>query len=123
MTATPHTIGHNQSLTTGHRLMREHHVRHLPVLDGGRVVGVLSERDLALLESIPGVNPTDVRIEEAMNTDIYAVAPEDPLDSVSREMAERKLGSAVVMDNDQVIGIFTTVDALNALAQLIRPIA
>ena len=46
--------------------MRDHGVRHLPVLDGGQIVGMLSQRDLLLVEAMPGVNPTEVRVEEAI---------------------------------------------------------
>ena len=76
MTLAPHTIARNQSLATARKVMREHKVRHLPVLDGGRIVGVVSERDLLLVEALPGVNPTDVRVEEAMVQDVFTVSPD-----------------------------------------------
>src|SRR4051812_19032253 len=75
MTHAFHTIGPNQSLAAARRLMREQDVRHLPVLDGGAIVGLLSERDRLVVESLPGVNPTDVRVEEAMVQDVFTVAP------------------------------------------------
>ncbi|MES1209929.1 MAG: CBS domain-containing protein, partial [Pseudomonadota bacterium] len=62
MTASPHTTGPTRSLAAARHAMQEHHVRHLPVLDGGRVVGLLSERDLLLVETLVGVNPTDVPV-------------------------------------------------------------
>ena len=76
--------------------MVQHQVRHLPVLDSGRVVGQLSERDLFLVESVPNVNPTEVRVEEAMVQDVFTVEPETPVGEVVETMIERKLGSAVV---------------------------
>ena len=92
----------DRSVAHARQMMRRHHIRHLPVVDGQQVVGVISERDLAVVESLPGANPTDVRVEEAMNRDVYAVSPDDALDAVSREMAERKLGSAVVIERGEV---------------------
>lgn len=95
--------------------MVQHQVRHLPVLDSGRVVGQLSERDLFLVESVPNVNPTEVRVEEAMVQDVFTVEPETPVGEVVETMIERKLGSAVVCEGERVVGVFTTVDALQAL--------
>lgn len=120
MTPGPHTIARNQSLSAAHRLMRDHQVRHLPVLDGGSIVGVVSQRDLLLIESLPGVNPTDVRVEEAMVEDVFAVAPDAPIGEVIETMIDRKLGSAIVTEGERVIGVFTTVDALRALHQLLE---
>ncbi|HEY3497394.1 MAG TPA: CBS domain-containing protein [Polyangiaceae bacterium] len=119
MTRTPHLVGMEQSMKVAHDLMREHHVRHLPVLHGGKLVGVVSQRDLHLVESLGDVDPERIRVEEAMSQDVYAVPPKTPLKEVVTEMAARKLGSAVVVDGTQVVGIFTTIDALDALAEVL----
>jgi len=100
--------------------MRKHHVRHLPVLNGGRIEGVLSERDLLLLETVPGVNPTVVHVDEAMVEDVFTVGPETPVAEAIETMIDRKLGSAIVSDGDHVLGVFTTVDALRALHRLLE---
>jgi len=115
MSAAPFTIGRAQSLTVAQRLMRAHGIRHLPVLDCGRLVGLLSERDVFLIESLPGTNPTDVRAEEAMVQELLTTAPDAPLAEVIRAMVERKVGSAVVLEGDHVVGVLTTIDALRAL--------
>lgn len=101
-------------------MMLDHRVRHLPVLDGGRIVGLISERDLLLVESLPGVNPTDVRVEEAMVQNVFTVEPDTPVAEVVETMIERKLGSAVVSADERVIGVFTTIDALQALHELLE---
>jgi acetoin utilization protein AcuB len=101
-------------------MMLDHHVRHLPVLDGGRIVGLLSERDLFLVESLPGVNPTDVRVEEAMVENVFTVEPDAPIGEVVQTMIERKLGSAVVSEGDRAVGVFTTIDALQAFHELLE---
>lgn len=119
MTKTPHLIGDEQSLSTAHELMHRYGIRHLPVLHGGKLTGVVSLRDLHLVETLRDVDPTTVRVEEAMTQDVYAVNPKTPLKEVVREMAERKLGSAVVVEGTAVVGVFTTVDALDVLAELL----
>lgn len=120
MTPAPHSIGREQMLTTAHELMRTQDVRHLPVLHGGKLVGILSMRDLHLVETLPGTDPRTTRVEEAMTHDVFSVPPEAGLQGVALAMAERKLGSAVVMQQGRVVGIFTTVDALRVLARLLR---
>lgn len=101
-------------------MMRDHQFRHLPVLNGGVLVGMLTDRDLHLIETLRDVDPQRVIVEEAMSSNPYAVAPDAPLDEVVAEMAERKYGSAVVMQNNKVVGVLTTVDVCRALAELLR---
>jgi len=120
MTPSPHTVGPTRSLGAARQVMLKHHVRHLPVLDGGRIVGLISERDLLLVESLPGVNPTDVHVDEAMVTNVYTVHPDTPVGEVVETMIDRKAGSAVVCEGDRVLGIFTTIDALQALHALLE---
>lgn len=120
MTPSPLTVGRSSSLATASQIMRKHHVRHLPVLNGGRIEGVLSERDLLLLETMPGVNPTVVRVEEAMVQDVFTVGPETPVGETIETMIDRKLGSAIVCDGEHVLGVFTTIDALRALHYLLE---
>ena len=121
MTSSPLTIGPTSSLSKAVKLMRDHHVRHLPVVDGGRVVGVLSQRDILIMESLPGVNPTEVRVEEAMVRDVFTVAPDAPVGEVIETMIDRKLGSTIVCEGERVLGVFTTIDALHALHALLAP--
>lgn len=120
MTDALHTIAPNRSLAAARGEMQHHRIRHLPVLDGGRVVGLLSERDLLLVETLPGVNPTDVRVEEAMAQEVFTVQPDAPVGEVIEQMIARKLGSAVVCRDERVIGVFTTIDALRALHELLE---
>lgn len=115
MTRSVHTIGTKSPLAEAHRMMNDHAIRHLPVLEGGRLVGMLSQRDLHLIETLRDVDPKEVMVEEAMSQDAYTVAPEAQLAVVAREMGLHKYGSAVIVRGVEVLGIFTTTDALRAL--------
>jgi acetoin utilization protein AcuB len=97
-------------------MMREHHIRHLPVLERGRLIGIVSQRDLYFLETLQGVDFDVDIVEDAMTQDAYAVGPEEPLEKVARTMAKERLGSAVVVERGRVIGIFTATDALDLVA-------
>lgn len=101
--------------------MHEHRIRHLPVLEGGYLFGILSERDIDLVEALPDVDPEAVKVEEAMTQDPYHVGPDVTVGEVVRKMAEHKYGSAVVMASGRVVGIFTNIDALTLLADLLAP--
>ena len=120
MTTSPHSIGREQKLSKAHAMMREHAFRHLPVLEGGKLVGLVTMRDLHLIETLRDVEVNEVAVEDAMTSDVYAVSPDAPLDEVAAEMAERKYGCTIVMQNDRVVGVFTTVDACRALHDLLH---
>ena len=120
MTPSPHSIGVEQSLSVAHAMMREHAIRHLPVLHGGKLVGLVTERDARLVESLKDVDARQVTVEDAMSQAVYVVAPDAPLADVAHEMAAHKYGSAVIMDKGKVVGIFTTVDACRALSALLH---
>ncbi len=112
----PHTIGREQTVAKAHEVMRKYGIRHLPVLDGGRIVGLVSERDLFVVEGLRDVDAAHVTVEEAMSQDPYVVPPTKPLGEVVREMAAHKYGSVIVAKDSAIIGVFTTVDALKALS-------
>jgi len=119
MTTTPHTVAGDVTLAAAGRLMREHDIRHLPVVDDGRLLGVITDRDIKYVESFSFVKPEDISIRGAMTEKPYTVAPETPLDEVVATMAEQKYGSAIVVQNGHVVGVFTTVDACRALSELL----
>ncbi len=118
MSSFPHAVGPEHSMSAAHRLMRRHDIRHLPVLDEGKLVGVVSQRDLYFLESLDDVSPESVNVAEAMHDDAIAVAPTASLAEATKTMIETKAGSLIVMEGEKVTGIFTTIDALRALAEL-----
>ena len=120
MTSQPWTIRRDAKLSEARGLMRAHAIRHLPVLDGGRLVGILSERDVYMLERFPTFDD-GYTVEDAMTQDVYAVHADDPVDSVLEAMAKHKYGSAVVLNRrDTVEGIFTSIDAMQVFTDVLR---
>lgn len=120
MTPKPVTIGVKATLATARVRMNEHGVRHLPVMHGAELVGLLSQRDIQLIESLKDVNVTEARVDEAMTQDVLVVTPDTALAEVAKQMAQRKCGSAVVMHGRELKGIFTTFDALRAIESLLN---
>ena len=119
MTTDVQTIGDDQPMSVAHTMMRDQRIRHLPVLHQGKVVGIVTDRDLRLVETLKDVDPTKVAVSEAMTPDPYVVTPEAALDEVVSTMAAKKYVSAVISDHGHVVGIFTTVDACSAFADLL----
>lgn len=120
MTEASHAIGCDQSVKLAHEKMQQLGVHQLPVLEGGVLVGVLSERDIALLTAVSPGQLDSIVVEEAMAAEACAVAPSDDVASVVAQMVEHKYSSAVVMDHHKVLGLFTSADALRLLSQMLR---
>jgi acetoin utilization protein AcuB len=115
MTPMPHTIGKDIPMTKALELMREHQIRHLPVQDGGQLVGIVTDRDVKLAASFS--RAVELTAEDVMTPDPYSVGPETPLDEVVRAMADHKYGCAIVRQaNGKVVGIFTNVDGMRVLS-------
>jgi nucleotide-binding universal stress UspA family protein len=116
MTLGPLVIEKHQSLTEASGRMEIMSVRHLPVIDGSKLVGMLSEGDILRLRLLrPEASPDVLSVADAMSRDPFTVAPDALASEVARAMAERKIGAAVVVDEGRIAGIFTTSDALRAL--------
>ena len=119
MTKSVHTIGASLTLADAARLMKKHKVRHLPVLENGALVGLVSDRDVQVISGMSELDPTCILVEDAMSQSPWTVEPTTPLLEVATHMAESKVGSAVVMEHDKVVGVFTTTDGMRVLAELL----
>jgi acetoin utilization protein AcuB len=120
MTPGPYCIAPNDALPDAFAVMREHDIRHLPVVEGNELVGILSDRDMILLQSYAPVRPERITVKDAMTDDPYVVARDTPLNQVARVMAKRKIGSAVVLDGRNIVGVFTVTDGLQALVEALE---
>jgi CBS domain-containing protein len=110
-------VASQEKVARARSLMREYGVRHLLILRDGKLAGLVSDRDLADVRSVRAGGPF---VDEAMTGQPYVVPPQALLPEVARAMAKRKYGSAVVMDHKGVVGVFTTTDALEALADVLE---
>jgi acetoin utilization protein AcuB len=120
MTPNPLCIDRHDLLSTATARMRARGLRHLPVLDTGKLVGLVSQRDIALAVALPSEDPTAEQVEDAMTKKVYVVAPDRPVEEVAAKMVESRYGCAVVARDEKVVGIFTTTDALRALVGIVE---
>lgn len=122
MTPLPETIEEGLSLADAKDRMFRLEGRHLPVLRDGRLVGVLSHRDIAVAESLTTVDPAVIHVGTVMTPVPFSCGPDAHVEAVAREMAAHHYGSAIVVDPERperVVGVFTTTDALRALADIV----
>ena len=120
-TPDPVTAREDLSIDELQALMKRHAIRHLPVVRGDVVVGLISDRDVRLVAGLSLAEKLQVRAGDIMITEPLTVAASAPLQEVALKMASLKVGSAIVNDEEgRLLGIFTAVDALNALVEIAR---
>ena len=118
-TPAPVTVHVDTPILEVEKVMSENSFRHIPVVDGERAVGIVSQRELNIFANFQAAN--DLKAMDIMTTEPFKVRPEMELVEVAYEMSRRKLGSAIVCDQDErIVGIFTSTDALNALIEILR---
>ena len=105
-------------------LCRERRIRHLPVLEGGSLVGVVSDRDLrsatpALGDPARAAALAEIRVGDVMVGEVVTVLPSDPIEQAANMMRERRIGCLPVVDDGGLVGIVTTSDVMDALVYLV----
>ena len=121
MTPFPHSIDVDAPLEDAHKLMRGRRFRHLPVISGGEIVGVLTDRDIKLVLGPDFGSPDEreLRVRDAYVERPCVVPASTPVAKVARVMAQNRIGSAIVTKHGKLVGIFTVTDACRALAEII----
>ena len=119
-TPDPITVTEDMSVDELLMLMREHGIRHLPVVRDGVAVGVISDRDVRLFAGLSVAEKFQVNAGDIMSPDPLTVSSTTALDDVAFMMPDNKVGSVIVLEDDELLGIFTATDALNALVEIVR---
>jgi CBS domain-containing protein len=121
MVTAPRTIDRNASLEMADELVGHSAIRHLPVVDGGQVVGVLSQRDLlqgAVAHALGYGSVSRSRIlrtipvKEVMSEPPVTVEPDTPVREAARLMVARKIGCLPVVDGGRLVGLVTETDVV-----------
>lgn len=122
MTPFPHPVGVDEPITTVQRVMAERRIRHLPVMERGKLVGVISARDIKQVIGPAGEPPSgqELLVRDLCIFDAYVVDLNEPLANVLLEMASRDVDSALVVKDKRLAGIFTVADACRAFGECLR---
>ena len=125
-----HAVGSQDSVRRARSLLARYRVNQLPVLDGGRLVGIVAERDLRAAapdagelgevlrehEGVPG--PDRIPIETVMTRNVVVLRPDDTVEEAARLMRTRRISAIPIVDGERVIGMLTRGDVIDAfLAQ------
>ena len=121
MTPSPHTIQAEVNAQIAVNMMKRFNVRHLPVLNGKKLVGILSDRDLKTIACITALDGFEVR--QVMTKNPYSVKAAASLSDVATAMARNKYGAAIVVGlKEEILGIITTVDLARVLSSILKEI-
>jgi len=128
MTADPVAVAPGDSLAHALRLTREHRIRHLPVVDGGELAGILSDRDIRLAMPSPlTVADADraaflerTTVAEMMTRDVITAGPYDTVEDAARQLCRHRIGALPVVDaHGRLLGMVSETDVLHAFAEVL----
>ncbi len=105
MTREPATLGPKATLGEAATLMKQHDCGSVPVLDGGRLIGIVTDRDIVVRVVAAGKDPKSVPVSEAMTADPVSVGPEQSVDEAQRIMADRQVRRLPVVEDGRLVGL------------------
>ncbi len=120
MTPFPYTISRDAGAADAEAVMHRHDIRHVPVVDGERLVSVVTERDLRLYERLSGPGLDDVSVGDLAVGEALLVDFCERLDRVLERMERRHVDSALVVKQGRLVGILTMGDCYRILGQTLR---
>ena len=117
------TVGSEESAARAWGLCRERNIRHLPVVEGGRLVGIVSDRDLRDLspprETADQENTLGwVQIRDMMSTGVVTAHPLDTIEHAAKVIYENRFNCLPVVADDEIVGIITSSDLVRTLVEL-----
>lgn len=111
------TVGPGDSARRAYEVMRDRRIRHLPVMEGGRLAGILSDRDLRPILLSPGL--AGATVAELMSEQPTTIAPGAPVEDAASLLVVRKIGCLPVVQDGRLVGIVTETDLLAVLVELL----
>lgn len=122
MTAFPYFIELDAHAAAAQTMMQQFKVHHLPVRDGDKIAGVISEQDLRRAQALgrDTSSDSDTRVADVCARDVQFVHPDEPLDAVLAHMAEARIDVVCVIRDGKLAGIYTFTDACRQFAGLLR---
>ena len=119
------TLNHTDELETAERLFKKHHIRHIPVVSGDNIIGILSYTDLLRISFADAVDEDEdsvdtvvynmFSIEQVMAKNLVSVSPDTLIKEVAEILAKKEFHALPVVDDNKLVGIVTTTDLINYL--------
>jgi acetoin utilization protein AcuB len=111
MTPEPTCVGPHDSLTAAIQLIDAGDFRAVPVISNGKLVGIVSDRDIRKHSH----NREETKIGAIMSEDPICISPDDSINEAIRMLLSNKIGGLPVLKDDKLVGIFTTTDVLRTV--------
>lgn len=122
MTAFPYFIELDAHAAAARTMLQQFKIHHLPVRDGDKIVGVLTEQDLKRAEALGRdlSNDGDTRVADICSREVHFVDPDEPLHAVLMHMAQARIDVVCIVKNGKLAGIYTVTDACRQFAESLR---
>lgn len=123
----PVTVTREESLRKARELLDSRRIRHLPVVEGKRLVGIITDSDIrqASPSSTAPISDQDlseflerVKVGEVMVSEVVTTSPFTSIEEAAKVMQERKIGCLPVLDRGELVGIITETDILGVLVEV-----
>ncbi len=114
MTSQPTTVEPDATLGEVATLMKQEDCGSLPVVQGGRLVGIVTDRDIVIRGIAAGVDPKTQRVSKVMSSDPVTVGPDDDIADAEKKMAERQIRRLPVVEGGKLVGIVVTAQIARA---------
>jgi acetoin utilization protein AcuB len=127
MKPNPITVGPQDSFRHAMNLIRQRGIRHLPVVEEGRLVGIVTDRDIRQASPSPATSLEmhelhylleKIKVRDIMTTNVVTVAPDTPIEEAARLMLHHRIGSLPVLRRRELVGIITETDILHAFVEV-----
>ncbi len=121
------TISPGLPITEALNLMRKEHIRRMPVIEDGELVGIISDKDLLNASPSPATSLSiwemnyllsKITVDDVMTREVSTISTDTPIEEAARIMTDNKVGGLPVMKNERVVGIITETDLFKIFLEL-----
>lgn len=127
MTKKVATVGLDDYLSDAVTIMRDMNIKHLPVIKGGKIKGILSDRDIKEFSPSKATSLdiyelhyllANTKIKDVMKSKVISASPDTPVEEAAMTLLDNNIGCLPVLDKDQLVGIISDKDIFRALVDI-----
>ena len=114
MTTEPTTVEPKATLGEVATLMKQQDCGSIPVIEGGRLIGIVTDRDIVVRGVAAGKDPKTQRVNEVMSADPVTIGPDEDVSDAEKKMADRQIRRLPVVEGGKLVGIIVTAQIARA---------